>query len=262
MPSADAWNAAHYVCHSSLQEAMAAQVLSFVELRGDERVLDLGCGDGRISARLAAERVPRGSVLGVDVSPDMVAFAQTRHADVGNLAFVVGDARQARFADEFDAVVSFNALHWLPNPAPAFTAIRAALVPRGKVWLRLVTQGPVTSLEETVERLRRDAAWSGWFESFADPYLRLRDVEVAALARDSGLALLQMRTRLERWDFGNREAFFGFCRAGLGAWTCRLPAELQDRFVEAALDGYAGLEESEGATVFRFYQTDLALETE
>ena len=68
------WNATRYRQHSSLQEAMAAEVLALLEVRGDERVLDVGCGDGRITAQIA-DRVVAGSVVGVDASPDMIAHA-------------------------------------------------------------------------------------------------------------------------------------------------------------------------------------------
>jgi trans-aconitate 2-methyltransferase len=257
---ADAWNAARYARHSSLQEQMAAQVLSLVELRGDERVLDIGCGDGRISARIAAERVSRGSVLGVDASADMIAFAQRRHAAVGNLKFAVADAAELAFEGDFDAAVSFNALHWLHQLSSAFRGIKAALVPGGRAWLRLVTRGPVTSLEEVAEQVRRESTWAPLFTGFVDPYLRLTAEQVVADARAAGLRLHGAQTRLEGWDFGTRDAFFGFCSAGFGAWTTRLPADRRDAFVGAVLDRYLGLQPDPGGALFRFYQTDLTLD--
>lgn len=256
----DAWNAAKYTRHSSLQEQMAAQVLALVRLEGHERVLDVGCGDGRISARIAAERVPQGSVLGVDASANMIAFAQRQHATLGNLSFAVADAARLPFEGAFDAVVSFNALHWLQDLSSAFRGIRAALVAGGRSWLRLVTRGPVTSLEEVAEQVRREAPWRPLFAGFEDPYLRLSVEQVTAEATAVGLHVKGVQTGLEGWDFGTREAFFGFCNAGFGAWTTRLPADRRDAFVSAVLDRYIGLQPDPGGAVFRFYQTDLALD--
>lgn len=257
----DAWNAAQYARHSSLQEQMAAQVLALVELRGDERVLDVGCGDGRISARIAGERVPRGSVLGVDASASMVAFARREHASIGNLRFEVADAAALAFEHAFDAVVSFNALHWLHDVTPAWRGLRAALVDGGRAWVRLVTRGPATSLEEVAEQVRRQAPWAPLFTGFQDPYLRLSTEQVAALAEAAGLRVLGAHTRLEGWDFGTRDAFFGFCSAGFGAWTARLPADRRDAFVAAVLERYLALQPDPGRALFRFYQADLALTT-
>jgi trans-aconitate 2-methyltransferase len=70
------WNAESYSRQSSLQQAMAEEQLSSLTLEGSERILDVGCGDGKITAAIAA-RVPRGSVLGVDPSRDMIAFASS-----------------------------------------------------------------------------------------------------------------------------------------------------------------------------------------
>ncbi len=70
------WNAAEYSRCSSLQEAMGQEVLALLNLRDSERILDLGCGDGKITAEIAA-RVPRSSVVGVDPSRVMIGFAQS-----------------------------------------------------------------------------------------------------------------------------------------------------------------------------------------
>ncbi len=68
------WNASEYDRLSALQDTMAAEVLSSLTLKGNERILDIGCGNGKTTAAIA-ERIPQGSVLGVDASAEMVAFA-------------------------------------------------------------------------------------------------------------------------------------------------------------------------------------------
>src|SRR5437868_8084253 len=99
------WNAAEYARISGLQAAMAEEVLALLDLEGSERVLDVGCGDGRITAEIAS-RVPGGSVVGVDPSEDMISFA-TDHFGPSirpNLRFEVADARSLHFWEEFDLV--------------------------------------------------------------------------------------------------------------------------------------------------------------
>jgi len=127
------WLASAYNQQSSLQQAMAEEQLRLLTLAGSERILDVGCGDGKISAAIA-DRVPAGSVLGVDPSHDMIAFASSRFATVPagrggsahpNLRFEVADARRLPYQAEFDLVVSFNALHWVPEQDEALRSIRA-----------------------------------------------------------------------------------------------------------------------------------------
>lgn len=69
------WNAVGYSEISRLQEAMAEEQLALLDLAGTERILDVGCGDGKITA--IAARLPRGSALGVDPSREMIAFASS-----------------------------------------------------------------------------------------------------------------------------------------------------------------------------------------
>lgn len=261
-PKAEEWRGEDYAQHSSLQAAMADEVLSHLQLRGDEQVLDLGCGDGKLSARIA-QRVPRGSVLGVDASPDMVAFAQANFGagQVPNLRFEVADARALNYRAAFDLLVSFNALHWVSDAATALQGIRQALRPSGQARLRLVTRSDLTSLEEIAELTRQDARWASHFKGFVDPYLRLTAEQYAALAASLGLRVLSLQTRSRRWDFKTEEGFFGFCNAGFGAWTSGLPEDQRLPFVEDVTRRYL---ETMHATfgdrfTFHFTQTDLAL---
>lgn len=262
MSGVDTWQGADYARHSSLQAAMADEVLSRLPLQGDELLLDVGCGDGKLSARIA-ERLPRGSVLGVDASADMVRYAaqQFPAQDWPNLRFQVADARQLDFDGRFDRVVSFNALHWVPQQDLALRGIRRALKPKGRAQLRLVTRSALTSLEEVAEAVRREPDWAQAFAGFTDPYLRLDAAQYAALAESLGLKVLSSHSEMKRWDFGSAEAFFGFCNAGFGAWTARLPAERQRAFVEAVMQRYlARVDAAFGERFcFHFMQTDVLL---
>src|SRR5262245_55034245 len=125
------WDASEYARQSQLQAAMAAEVLALLELEGSERILDVGSGDGKITAQIAA-RVPRGAVIGVDPSHEMIAFASSHFVSSNrqsNLQFEVADARSLPFRNQFDLIVSFNALHWVPNQDAALRSIRLAMKP-------------------------------------------------------------------------------------------------------------------------------------
>src|SRR5262245_31320966 len=146
------WHASDYHRQSNLQQAMAQEQLGRLTLDGGEQILDVGCGDGKITAEIA-KRVPRGSVLGIDPSREMIAFASSRFGPPAqaNLRFEVADARRLPYRDEFDLVVSFNALHWVPEQGTALSSIRAALKPGGRALLRLVPSGRRESLEDVLE---------------------------------------------------------------------------------------------------------------
>jgi trans-aconitate 2-methyltransferase len=256
------WDAASYARLSGLQKAMADEVFPQLDLKGNEEVLDVGCGDGKITA-LIALRVPRGAVIGVDPSDEMIAFASSHFAadNHPNLRFEVADARALPFRNQFDLVVSFNALHWVPDHDPALRSIRGAMKSNARAHLRLVTAGERKSLESVVEEVRKSPRWAAHFQNFTDPYLRLTAAEYAKVAEKNGLRILSVHTELKAWNFKSRSEFFDFSFVGLVAWTKELPESERSAFVNDVLDCYRaiGADQPAAENVFHFYQTDIAL---
>ncbi len=256
------WDASEYARRSSLQAAMAQEVLALLNLGGAERILDVGCGDGKITAEIA-RRAARGSVVGIDPSHKMISFAKAQFsgATLPNLHFQVADARHLPFQNEFDLAVSFNALHWIPEQEAALQSLGSALVAGAEAQLRLVPAGVRQSLEAVVEETRRASRWDTYFENFHDPYLRLTPEQYAELAERCGFRVLHVSTQDCAWDFGAREAFAGFAAVGCGAWTNRLPAEKRTAFIDDVLDRYQSnaAERAGEENTFRFYQLDIRL---
>jgi trans-aconitate methyltransferase len=253
------WNAAAYVRRSGLQEAMAAEVLALLDLRGNERVLDIGCGDGRVTAEIAS-RLPSGSVVGVDASNDMIDFA-TAHAARPNLHFQVANAANLRFHNEFDLIVSFNALHWLPDPDPPFRCIHAAMKSTAHAQLRLVPDGERKSLETVLEETRKSPRWANYFQQFTNPYLHLTPEQYAAAAERNNLRVDALHAAAKSWDFHTRENFFAAGNVTFVEWTRRLPDSERPAFINDVLDRYqvVAADTPAEAHTFKFYQLDIAL---
>ena len=256
------WDAAGYSRRSGLQEAMAEEVLALLDLKGSERVLDIGCGDGRITAQIAA-RVPRGSAVGVDSSHDMIAFASSHFApDLHpNLRFEVADARNLPFREQFDLVVSFNALHWLPDQDAPLRSIRNALAPAGLAQLRLVPKGERKSLENVLEETRLSPRWADYFKTFHDPYLHLTPAQYAAVAERNGLHVSRIHTEAKTWDFKSRPEFFAFGSVTFVEWTRLLPDSEKPAFINDVLDRYqlVAADKPGEENTFKFYQMDITL---
>jgi trans-aconitate methyltransferase len=257
------WNAGEYNRHSDLQAAMAEEELGRLALEGAERILDIGCGDGKITAEIAA-RVPRGSVLGVDPSRDMIAFA-TRNfgpATRANLRFEVADVRRLGYREGFDRVVSFNALHWVPEQDLALRSIRGALVDAGQALLRFVPEGSRRSLEDVIEDVCRLPQWAGYFTGFPKPYAHFSPEEYGELASRNGFRVLRMGLEDRAWDFQTREAFAAFARATFVEWTRHLPEGDWPAFLSEVLDRYrtVAADSPHEANTFKFYQLEVALQ--
>jgi trans-aconitate 2-methyltransferase len=256
------WHASDYHSQSGLQKAMADEQLGLLSLDGAERILDLGCGDGKITAEIAT-RVPRGSVLGVDPSRDMVAFASKHFGPPvrKNLRFEVADARSLPYRDEFDLVVSFNALHWVPEQRLALQSIGAALKPGARAILRFVPKGERKCLEDVIEDVRKRAQWADSFVSFRKPHLHFTPEDYRALAEGCGFRVLGLRVQDKAWDFKTREGFLAFAHATFVEWTRCLPESQWNAFIVEVLDQYqATVSESDtDAHTFKFYQMEVVL---
>lgn len=259
------WDATDYACVSELQQNMAAEALSLLVLRGTERVLDVGCGNGRITDEIAG-RVPDGTVVGVDSSSQMIAFADRYfgRAVRPNLRFAVADARLLPFRDEFNLVVSFNALHWIPEPGQeeALRSVRTAMEPDAAAHLRLVPAGRRKSLENVIEETRLSSRWERYFHGLRDPYLHLTPEQYVAAAERNGLGVRRVSTHDKVWDFRSRSAFLAFGSVTFVEWTQHLPEAKRLEFVADVLDRYrAEVADGPGEeNTFKFYQMNIELE--
>ena len=144
------WNATSYERMSAPLEAMGRDVLDRLELRGDERVLDAGCGTGRVTAALV-ERLPRGEVIAVDGSPAMVEQARERLGDAADVR--VADLLELELERPVDAILSTATFHWIADHDRLFTRLREALVPGGRLAAQCGGEGNVAQLEAAARKV-------------------------------------------------------------------------------------------------------------
>jgi trans-aconitate 2-methyltransferase len=144
------WNPVDYRRNSAQQEKWARELFAKLELLGDEHVLDIGSGDGKVTAQLAS-LVPNGKVIGLDRSAAMVRFASEAFPALEhpNLSFVEGDASNLTFAEELDVIFSNATLHWIYDHAPILAGIFRALRPGGRILVQMGGQGCAADVIET-----------------------------------------------------------------------------------------------------------------
>ena len=114
---------------------IALPVLDRMRLAPEDNVLDLGCGAGWL-ARLIAEQLPEGRVVGIDVSDEMIRRARRNNSGLENTMFVVGEAEEIPWdANFFTRVISIEAAYYWPNPQAALREIYRVLREGGSAWL-------------------------------------------------------------------------------------------------------------------------------
>ena len=136
--SRQTWAAASYDAHARFVSDLAGGVMAWLDARPGERILDLGCGDGVLTASLAAQGA---DMVGVDSSEDFVAAAQAQGLDV-----CLMDGEALTFEGEFDAVFSNAALHWMTKPEKVIAGVDRALKPGGRFVAEFGGHGNVAAI--------------------------------------------------------------------------------------------------------------------
>jgi trans-aconitate 2-methyltransferase len=231
--SSDTWDGAHYNKNSSLQYNFAMGLLREQTWRGDKIVLDIGCGDGKVTREIAA-LVPRGSVLGIDASASMLQTAEQAE-NPPNLKFQLKDAQQLDFDQQFDFVTSFFCLQWVPNKLSAFQGIYRSLKPKGHL---LAVMPMVSTLSDAPQKLITDSRWQKYFINYPDPSVAPRDTHYDSYVIQAGLQLSSYQIEPNTIIFPTREATHGWLR-GITPHLTRLPNEQEkEAFIQAAVELY------------------------
>jgi trans-aconitate 2-methyltransferase len=232
------WNPEEYARHSTEQAKWARELITKLNLRGNERVLDIGCGDGKVTAEIASS-LPLGSVLGIDSSLDMVSFARDAFMDnFVNLAFECIDARQMTFLREFDVVFSNAALHWVPDHASVLERIRQSLKPSGKMLLQMAGKGNASDVVEIVNDAIHQKEWCGYFHEFPFPHTLYSDEEYRTLVEAARLTLRRVELFPKTMFHSGRDGFSGWIRTTWHPYIQRVPDDLQERFARELVDVY------------------------
>ncbi|MET0866391.1 MAG: class I SAM-dependent methyltransferase [Nakamurella sp.] len=246
------WDGEGYEQISDLQRHLAERTLAGLVFRGDEQLLDVGCGDGFITRSMAA-RLPRGSVVGIDASPRMIETARSRPDPTGvHLRFELCSVLDLAYRQEFDVVVSFNTLHWLVDQQGALAAIARATKPAGRIIVQVVCAGPRPSLEQVAMQVCARPRWRSAFAGFTAPFVHVDPTGYRDIAGSAGLTLTEQVVDDVEWNFGSRAAFEAWCTVGFADWTARLNPDAVLGWVDEVVTDYQASVGTPG--LFRFMQ--------
>ena len=231
----DHWKGDQYAKNSESQKSSAEDFLQGLEFKGNEVILDVGCGDGRITAAMA-KAVPDGEVVGVDISSSMIQMAKTAFPFTKNLSFQIEDAAKLKFEEQFDVIISFTVMQWVLEQSEALACFEKALKPGGKVWIQMPTGLPY-AMKEALKETISSPKWRGYFTGFSAPWRFYQKEEYRALLMDAKLKPTRMDVITKHELFPSRAAFHGFLKQWF-PYLRPLPADQKVAFLTDLLDRY------------------------
>ena len=224
-------NAIHYKKHSQLQQSLAHNLLKSYCFDPAAKVLDVGCGDGRITAQIACE-IPEGKVVGVDASNNMVELgtASFPKTEFPNLQFKLGKAEEISFPESFDNIVSFSCFHWVREPHKALTGLTKMLKKGGE--LLILTYPKESMYYEFLQEALQE------YPEYADlsAYSTMLPIqEYKKILQDLDMEIVEFNSKNLIHSYKNKEAVKDFIRGWLTSFV-PLTEHLHEAYLDLAVE--------------------------
>ncbi len=211
-----AWNPNLYDDRASFVSELASDLVVSLRPKAGERILDLGCGTGTLTAEIARYGA---LVTGVDRSAEMIASAREKYSE---LPFEVVDGQELAYSNQFEAVFSNAALHWMPRAEDVVRGVSRSLVPGGRFVAEFGGAGCVATVTQAVTEILNEwqidpAPYVSWFFPSPGRYASLLEAE--------GLTVRELRYFDRPTPIAGADGLAGW----LGLFQARLLSDLGDR---------------------------------
>jgi len=205
------WNAEAYHRVSNPQFDWGTIVLDRLPLRGDELVLDVGCGTGRLTEKLL-ERLPEGRVLAIDLSSNMMVVARDylRPPHGTQIQLAIADAAALPVHAQADAIFSTATFHWVLDHPRLFRSLLHALKPGGRLVAQCGGAANLARIQHRLDRLRQEPEFARHFESWREPWEFADAQTTSRRLNDAGFEDIRTSVESSPVVFPDAEAFATF----------------------------------------------------
>ncbi len=252
------WDGKNYQENSESQKRTAEFILEKFKFDGNEEILDLGCGDGKISAQLS-RFVPKGHTLGIDLSKNMIDFATQTFpvSEYHNLDFSTGDACKLAYENSFDLIFSFTALQWAQDHKEVLLGMHNALKSGGTIALSMPMGFPLT-IDQALDEMASKEKWRAFFVDFSSGFNFVTLENYQSLLVQSGFEINLIEKIPQKDLFESKEVLRKFILQWLPHLRV-IPQDLKASFMDEFIDRYMELEGIEEDDSVYFFPTHLTV---
>lgn len=233
------WDASFYAANSNAQLTWAKEFLEKLNLKPHEHLLDVGCGDGKITAGIA-QQLKEGSVTGIDSSEEMIKFAVNSFPKTSypNLDFMVMDARELKFDKKFDVIFSNAVLHWIIDHRSLLKLMYNALKSKGRILLQMGGKGNCVDVINLVDEVIGSKKWKDYFKDFSFPYGFYGDNEYNEWLTEAGFIIDNVQLIPKDMQHNGKDGLAGWFRSTWLPYLERIPQEQVEEFINEVLESY------------------------
>jgi trans-aconitate 2-methyltransferase len=224
------WDASTYDRVSGPQQRWAAEQLDRLALRGDEIVLDAGCGSGRVTAELV-RRLPRGAVYAVDQAPSMVAHA--RETLGAGATVLCPELTELALPEPVDVVFSNATFHWIGDHDALFAALARNMRPGARLHAQCGGEGNISAFRRLSDTVAREQPFAPYFDAWTGPWNYAGAAETERRLTAAGFEQVSCWLQERPTKLQEPRAFVA--TVCLVRHLDMLPEDLRDRFIDAVM---------------------------
>ncbi|MBM4255068.1 MAG: methyltransferase domain-containing protein [Deltaproteobacteria bacterium] len=230
------WNAGEYERLADPMTRWGGQVLERLQLNGDETVMDGGCGTGRVTEQLLA-KLPRGKVIGVDFSSQMIEQAKERFAKEPRVTLYVGDLTTFTPPEPIDAILSTATFHWIKDHDKLFAQLAKILKPGGQLVAQCGGATNIAGVMAAIAEITHAPSYAAAFSGWAGPWLYATPEETKTRLERVGCTGIHTWLNPEPTVLTSREHLADYLQTiVLGQHLLRLPPDQHRPLAEAVSD--------------------------
>lgn len=252
----EVWDPIYYSNNSRIQTENAVSLLEssidFVKPCGS--VLDVGCGDGKLTTKIS-EILQSNFCVGIDLSQDMIDYAQSKYSNKKNIEFIAGDINKITYENMFDTITSFNCIHWIINHNLLFKKFYYALKENGRAFI--LTYSRNNLFWEVIDQLSLSSKWKHIFQTLQNNFSSSTLNDYKLIFKKNGFKCCYISSVEKEEIFKNMSEFCDYIKG----WLPHLSILNKSQQV-VFLDDFSKLylQKNLGGCTFNYEQINLILE--